>query len=313
MLKKSLAFLTLLVIFSTVGCNNTKSSDKTAIPGLSPSGPKVTEYENNPVIKYGDALDGILWNDPSVIKEGAKYRMWLSAGKPFDVPIVVKTHEASSDDGIVWNINPEPVLEPGQKGSWDDLRIETPSVIKVDATYHLYYGGCNSPCNQGVYNIGHATSVNGTDWEKDPANPVITRYDDPLKWGFYTAAEPAIVYHKGTYYLYYTAAKSNYPEPGAPFGILLATSKDGTNFQAWLSRWPPVPRRMSATGPTPRAVYSTTTAPRCSAGRSRLQPAPKATARLCWRGWPRPSPPIPSRSRARSSTRPEFSSAGSHR
>lgn len=192
------------------------------------------EHPANPVIKYGDALPGILWNDPSVIKEGDQYRMWLSGGDPRANPIVVRIHEARSGDGIRWTINPRPVLEPSPgKGAWDNGRVETPSVIKVGDLYHMYYSGCDTPCAAGVYSIGHATSPDGVAWKKDPRNPVITHQANPLEWGFYTAAEPGAVYHpeSGKIFVYYASAKSNSPAPGAPFGILLATSSDGSVFE----------------------------------------------------------------------------------
>lgn len=228
-MKKNILTTIFMTIFIVSAICSQASCAHQSLLVLKPSEVKMIEFEGNPIIKYNDALKGMLWNDPSVIKEGSKYRMWLTGGKPFDVPIVVKTYEASSYDGIKWDINPTPVLEPGKKGEWDDLRIETPSVIKVGDTYHLYYSGCPSPCS--VYDIGHATSKDGTVWEKDIMNPVIKHHNDPLKWGFYTVAEPAVVYHEGIYYLYYASAKSNYPEYGAPFGILLATSKDGRHFE----------------------------------------------------------------------------------
>lgn len=191
------------------------------------------EYSANPVIKYADAQSNILWNDPSVIKEGEQYRMWLSGGNPRSNPIAVSVYEARSTDGIRWNINTKPALEPAKDAkAWDNMRIETPSVIKVGDLYHLYYSGCSKPCADGVYSIGHATSRDGVAWVKDSRNPVITHQPNPLEWGFYTAAEPGVVYHPGNkkFYLYYASAKSNHPAPGAPFGILLATSSDGSTF-----------------------------------------------------------------------------------
>lgn len=147
------------------------------------------EYANNPIIKYGDTIEKTIWNDLSVIKEKETYRMWLTGGNPIEWPIKVSVYHAISDDGINWIIDSIPVLNPGLEDEWDDLRIETPSIIKVEDTYHLYYSGCISPCDDGKYKIGHATSKNGIDWKKDPNNPIITYQDfDPLKWGFYTAA-----------------------------------------------------------------------------------------------------------------------------
>ena len=224
-----LAFLSTLVS----GCHGDKSaSPPPPVPRVSSSG--WVEHSANPVIKYGDALPKILWNDPSVMKEGGQYRMWLSGGDPQANPIAVSIYEARSTDGIRWNILTKPTLEPAKDAkAWDSLRIETPSVIKVDDLYHMYYSGCNKPCSGGVYNIGHATSRDGVSWVKDPRNPVITHQANPLEWGFYTAAEPGVVFHPGNkrFYLYYASARSNHPAPGAPFAILLATSTDGSTFR----------------------------------------------------------------------------------
>jgi predicted GH43/DUF377 family glycosyl hydrolase len=188
-----------------------------------------TEYESNPVIKYGDTLKSMLWNDPSVLKENGLYKMWLSAGDPFSGNITVSIYYAESSDGINWDIQEKPIMVPSE-GDWDSQSVETPSVIKVGSTYHMYYTGYNTDFSEARYSIGHATSKDGISWSKDPNNPIITPHENPLKWGFYTTAEPGVVYHKGTFFLYYASAKSNYPDPGSPFGILLATSKDGSSF-----------------------------------------------------------------------------------
>ena len=202
-----------------------------ANPVLESSTSAWTEYEDNPVLGYSKTGKGILLNDPSVIKEGSGYRMWATGAKPFELPLVVRAYEAKSEDGITWTTNFEPILEPGEMGAWDDSRIETVSVIRVGDTYHLYYAGCDTPCNTGQFAIGHATSEDGTLWVKDADNPLIEAHENPLEWGFYTTAEPAVLNHEGTFYLYYASAKSNYPDPGSPFGILLATSEDGSNFE----------------------------------------------------------------------------------
>jgi len=197
------------------------------------------EHANNPVIRYGYTIENFVWNDPSVIKENEIYRMWLIGGNPNEWPIKVSVHHAISNDGIDWTINPVPVLSPEfHEDNWDSLRIETPSVIKVDDMYHLYYGGCNAPCDVGKYSIGHATSKNGIDWKKDPNNPIITYQDiDPLKWGFYTAAEPTVTYNENekTFYLYYVSHQARYPDDGSSTGILLSTSKDGSFFLPYIN------------------------------------------------------------------------------
>jgi predicted GH43/DUF377 family glycosyl hydrolase len=190
---------------------------------------KWIEYENNPIIEYKDIISNLLWNDPSVIKEDGIYKMWLSGGDPIAEHIVVKIYYGTSNDGINWYIDPNSVFEASE-GMWDSESVETPSVIKVGDTYHLYYTGYSTHYLLAEYSIGHATSKDGINWIKDPNNPVISPHTNPLEWGFNTVAEPAIIYYNDKFHLYYTSAKSDYPEPESPFGIMLATSDDGSSF-----------------------------------------------------------------------------------
>lgn len=231
MTKTQFAHVGAVVVLSMTIFSCNVKGDRAPNPVLASSTSEWTEHEGGPVIRYSKAGSGILLNDPSVIKEGSGYRMWATGGEPFATPLIVRAYEAFSEDGITWNSSFTPILEPGEKGDWDDARIETVSVIKVGEIYHLYYAGCSSPCNTGQFSIGHAISEDGTRWVKDAANPVIEAHENALEWGFYTTAEPAIVHLEGTFYLYYASAKSNYPDKGAPFGILLATSEDGSRFE----------------------------------------------------------------------------------
>ena len=197
------------------------------------------EHGRNPIIRIGDGVRNMHWNDPSVLKEDGGFRMWLSGGDPRDLKrIVVNVHVATSPDGVDWSINPAAVLSPGpQPGAWDGLRTETPAVVKVGQVYHLYYSGCDEAnCRDGVYAIGHATSSDGVTWIKDPANPIITAQDsDRLAWGYRGVGEPGVLYDasSGTFRLYYTSMRY---APGnrklAHIGILMSTSKDGSRFVA---------------------------------------------------------------------------------
>jgi len=60
-------------------------------------------------------------------------------------------------------VDPKPVLEPGSKGSWDEVRVDTPSVVKTDDGYAMYYAGASA---DGVIMIGMATSSDGITWKK---------------------------------------------------------------------------------------------------------------------------------------------------
>jgi len=229
-IRKAAGVLGLWLVIVVAGCGGGKLQ--------APAGsslPAWKEHAGNPILSMGQQAKNMVWNDPSVLKEGGKYRMWLSGGDPGDLSrIVVQVYHASSTDGLAWKIDPQPIVRPGPPGSWDDLRIETPSVVKVGGTYHLYYSGFNvAGAKEAIGSVGHATSPDGIHWTKDPANPVIVAQGDRFKWGFRGAGEPGVVYdpRTGTFYLYYLGMRfSNDSKENGHIGVLLATSKDGSRF-----------------------------------------------------------------------------------
>ena len=196
------------------------------------------------LIRYGQTITDMIWNDPTIIKDGMLYKMWLSGGKLSDQGKDVNIYIATSQDGITWKINPKPVLFPGNPDDFDEKGVETPSVIKVDSTYHMYYTGTNfKDSHEGRFAIGHATSQDGINWIKDSRNPVIPRTFNgdgpgegkPNAWGWISVAEPGAVYHEGQFYVYYVGSKlrkDDYSgaEPKIQMGVMLAISKDGSNF-----------------------------------------------------------------------------------
>jgi len=195
------------------------------------------EDPNDPIIKLGQDVPSMFWNDPSVLKDGSTYRMWLSGGIPKDPKhIVVSVYQATSHDGISWKIDPKPCLKPNDdRLAWDSLRIETPTVIKVDGTYHLYYTGFDEKTAlAGTGSVGHATSTDGVHWTKDPANPVVAaQTKDRFQWGTRGTGEPGVVYDPAnkTFYLYYVSMRFSKENPDVGnIGILLSTSKDGSHF-----------------------------------------------------------------------------------
>lgn len=216
-------------LFSLSGCSGAP------VPPAGSSLRAWKEHAGNPVIRMEQEVKKMVWNDPSVLKEGNLYRMWLSGGDPSDLSrIVVQVHHATSTDGLNWKIDPQPIVRPGPPKSWDDMRIETPSVVKAGNTYHLYYSGMSvAGAKEAIGSIGHATSPDGIHWTKDPANPVIVAQADRFKWGFRGAGEPGVVYdpRTGTFYLYYTSMRfSNDGKENGHIGVMLATSKDGSKF-----------------------------------------------------------------------------------
>ena len=68
-----------------------------------------------------------------------------------------------------WTPDPAPVLNPGSAGSWDDLMVGSPRIVKADDGYRMYYTGYDQD-GLASGRIGLATSPDGITW---------TKYDDP--------------------------------------------------------------------------------------------------------------------------------------
>ncbi len=195
------------------------------------------EYSNNPIISVSTNSLDLIWDNPCVIKEGEKYKMWLT-GKTGVLNDYSKLYYATSTDGIAWEIDTNAVLEPGPPGNWDDLQVESPSVVKVDGTYHLYYCALKSGYSPRKFSIGHATSSDGKFWYKDPENPILTFHEDAEKWGYYSVSEPGVIYYNNKFYLYYATTKQRegYTDVRKyQQGIALAISSDGREFENYNS------------------------------------------------------------------------------
>jgi len=177
-----------------------------------------------------------IWNDPSVLREGDGYTMWASKGTG---PKGVAIYKLRSSDGESWQVENDgkPVLEPGGKKDFDSIGVETPVVLKVGDTYHMYY----SAYPHGkipLVTMGHATSSDGVRWTKRGELTSITGpvgRDKGNPWGRLGRGEPAVVYVNNTFYLYFTDVRCRQDDcKGSPApirGISLATSKDGHVFE----------------------------------------------------------------------------------
>ena len=187
---------------------------------------------------HGGLPSALVWNDPSVMRVGNEFWMWLSGGFSRDG---VQVYRYTSPNGVDWSIanGGQPVLVPGNKaaGDFDWLGVETPMVIRAGNIFHMYY----SAFKHGQFpllTMGHAVSTDGDHWQKLGEVPGITdvvgqHTGNP--WGWLARGEPAAAYIDGTFLLYFTDVKCRgndcIQEPVPIRGISLAVSKDGHHFQ----------------------------------------------------------------------------------
>jgi predicted GH43/DUF377 family glycosyl hydrolase len=123
---------------------------------------------------------------------------------------------AYSEDGLTWEkyddpsttsmpyAESDPVLMPGEAGSWDETTFLGCSVIKSYNELQMFYTGID---NDGDYGIGYATSTNGYEWTKDYSIDPYTYLDDPYadEHNYYVVEEPGVIFNEDTshYYMYY--------------------------------------------------------------------------------------------------------------
>lgn len=175
----------------------------------SPDGKNWTKYGDRWVFDssgYADSFDGYSVLSPEVIKKGGKFHMWYAGNGGISSNQI---GYATSDDGIHWDrVSDDPVLRVGPEGAWDEGETVSPAII-VDkqGTIHMWYQGSDG--NKSYTGIGHATSTNGVDWQKDGANPLMVGESlgvwDAERVFYPTVAEDA----DGNRYLWYHARREN--------------------------------------------------------------------------------------------------------
>jgi len=118
----------------------------------------------------------------------------------------------------------ELLLGPGGADDWDAGAFYPTAVIEVDGTYHLYYTGHREGAGWlEEIDIGHATSTDGIVWEKDPANPVLTRGADG-EWDDLSLMATTVIHDGSGYRMWYQAEG----QTTEGFWVGYATSPDGS-------------------------------------------------------------------------------------
>jgi hypothetical protein len=132
-------------------------------------------------------------------------------------PWVIGRATASGPDGP-WTVEPEPILEEGDSGSWDAGGLAWPSVVRTSDGWAMYYAGRDAPFG-GTSAIGMATSIDGKSWMKR-ADPVLT---PDAAWEVGSVDRPRVVATEGGFAMVYAGRQLT--DRG------LALSNDGVTWQ----------------------------------------------------------------------------------
>ena len=96
---------------------------------------------------------------------------------------------AYSTNGILWKGYGR-VLERGGSGAWDSDYTTYGTVVKIGDTWHLWYSGGQTQAGDG---IGHATSSDGINWQRDSTNPIFHK-NDGVTWRNDRTYTPSVLY-----------------------------------------------------------------------------------------------------------------------
>jgi predicted GH43/DUF377 family glycosyl hydrolase len=118
-----------------------------------------------------------------------------------------------------------PVLVPGKQGSWDDLIVVLPYVIRYKDTFYMYYSGVSI---NGVSCIGLATSSDGFIFTKFEGNPVLI--PDSKGFDAFGLGAPVLIHQDSFWIMYYNCIEMGGWGPGPTIGR--ATSAD--LFGPWI-------------------------------------------------------------------------------
>jgi len=169
----------------------------------SPDGVTWTKYPGNP-IHLPPGPPGS-WDDAGatlggVLLEDGTYRGWYAGARvagPGYGPLAVGY--ATSSDGVNWSKWPEPVLEPSQSG-WDQ-GIDPGPVVFDGSAYHMWYTGFGA-----AVAIGHAVSVDGINWTKQPAAEPVLRPGTPGAFDDGGVGRPSVLLVGDTAQMWYEGA-----------------------------------------------------------------------------------------------------------
>jgi predicted GH43/DUF377 family glycosyl hydrolase len=107
-----------------------------------------------------------------------------------------------------------PVFAPEGPGHWDVKMRERGWILRESSAWHLFYTGYDGT-RAGIKRLGHATSVDGLHWTRDPHNPI---------YGEHWVEDMMVVKQGDTYYMF---------AEGLDDHAQMLTSKDLVNW-TWL-------------------------------------------------------------------------------
>jgi predicted GH43/DUF377 family glycosyl hydrolase len=170
-------------------------------------------YTGNPVFPAvaGTWMESQTAN-PDLLLIGETYFMYFRGQLEGHDRIGLGTIPKDQFDGVTWNILPEPIIDVGPPGSWDEHHALDPATVLVNGRVFLYYSAVSPKSDRAIC---LATSEDGVHFKKNPDNPIVI------------GGGPEVVYRDGLFYLYYWKRKP----VGTGYQLHTGRSSDGFDFE----------------------------------------------------------------------------------
>lgn len=192
------------------------------------------KYNDNPVLDYSaTSWDNLGVETPCVLIDSLapvseRYKLWYAGQNQSSG--IYDIGYAYSSDGINWNKHPNTVLETGSPSSWENAYLEGPCVLLLNDTLRMWYASADltgdGSSTDFTGNIGYAWSLDGTNWNKHPNNPIFTSYNS-TGWDLASVADPHVIFHDGKFHMWYAGLTTWAAEN---FKMGYAYSYDGINW-----------------------------------------------------------------------------------
>ena len=208
----------------------------------SPDGYQWTRQTNEPVLSARALSDTNfpgtnLFVTSALVEPDGTWTLYFYTlrGSTFTGPGEIGRATAPAPTGP-WTIDPDPVLNPGPSGAWDEVQVSAPNVLTTGDGYVMYYDalGTGNPSM-----IGRATSSDGIHWEKhnDPAtnDPAFAESDPVLSvsedgWDSKRVIDPNVIETANGFEMIYLATSGSGKFTAGEFSFGAATSPDGITW-----------------------------------------------------------------------------------
>jgi hypothetical protein len=181
-----------------------------------------SEYDGNAwYTRAATSRDGIAWEKKERLQlpmEGgiaANGTSWAIGSN------VLYWYQTGAPPKIALLQNHDVVMGPGPQGSFDEVAVADPYLIRVGDYFYLYYLGQDKARRQ---RLGVARSVDGVSWEKLRSNPIL-EMGEVGAFDENGLGEPAVWSSGGSYWMLYTGR-----DHGERRRIGLAKSADGVHW-----------------------------------------------------------------------------------